>query len=149
MKKNVAAIWLVFSLLFTLFACQESQDDAQVIVPEKPAVKKDKPALVVNEVQKSHDVDLESQINKAKADLSARLGIELDEIKLIQASNVTWPNGSLGCPQKDMSYTQALVPGVLIVLSGGSSKYQYHSGRGGDPRYCARPGLPVSARTAE
>ena len=29
---------------------------------------------------------------------------------------MTWTDGSLGCPQKGMSYTQALVEGELLLL---------------------------------
>ncbi len=142
--KKVAVMLLVSSLLFTLAACQGNLGDTENVAPTKPVIEKDEPTSVMNEAQKPDVEDLDSQVSKAKVDLSVRLGVALDEIKLIQASKVTWPDGSLGCPQKGMSYTQALVPGVLIILSAGNSKYNYHSGRGGDPRYCATPRLPIS-----
>lgn len=47
----------------------------------------------------------------ARADLAATLGVPEDEISVTGASAVTWNDGSMGCPQPDMSYTQALVDG--------------------------------------
>jgi hypothetical protein len=47
-----------------------------------------------------------------------------------------WRDGSLGCPQPDMMYTQALVDGYLIQLSAGSRLYNYHGANGRDPFLC-------------
>ncbi len=58
--------------------------------------------------------------------------------------DVTWPDGSLGCPQPGMRYTQALVSGSLIVLEANGLFYEYHSGGGGDPFYCALPTAPTT-----
>lgn len=54
-------------------------------------------------------------------------------------SPVTWNDGSLGCPQKGMDYTQALVDGELLMLRVEQALFQYHSARGGPFTYCANP----------
>ena len=94
---------------------------------------------------------LDSTENKlvvyAKEDLAQRLGIPLDKIELVSMQEVTWRDGSLGCPQPGMQYTQALVNGTLIILSVDDQRYQYHSGKRGMPFLCEyqpQPPLPPS-----
>jgi hypothetical protein len=72
----------------------------------------------------------------AKADLAARLGVEPDELEVISAEEVTWPDGSLGCPEPGMSYTQALVDGSKVVLGHDDRVYVYHAGADGEPFLC-------------
>ena len=63
-------------------------------------------------------------------------------ISVIRAQAVTWSDGSLGCPVKGMSYTQALVDGYWVVLDAGGQQMDYRAGRGGSFKYCAFGGLP-------
>ncbi|MCJ7659110.1 MAG: hypothetical protein MUO67_08170, partial [Anaerolineales bacterium] len=78
-------------------------------------------------------------IAQAKEDLAERLGIPTTEIELLKIEEVTWRDGSLGCPQPGMLYTQALVNGSLIQLMHKDTVYQYHSGKGGPPFLCENP----------
>jgi len=87
-------------------------------------------------------------ITEAIQDLSGRLGIQSGEIKVVSEQNVTWRDGSLGCPQKGMMYTQALVPGMLIVLRVNDTEYEYHSGGGRAPFYCDNPMSPTVAKSS-
>jgi hypothetical protein len=70
-------------------------------------------------------------------DLAEHLGIESDAVTVVQAVAVTWPDGSLGCPEPGMMYTQALVDGTFVLLEAGGQQYQYH---GGDPLFLCEPG---------
>ena len=72
----------------------------------------------------------------ARADLARRLGVEPDELEVISAEEVTWPDGSLGCPEPGMSYTQALVDGSKVVLGHDDRVYVYHAGDDGQPFLC-------------
>ncbi len=72
----------------------------------------------------------------AMADLAAYLGVSTDVIDWVSQEEVDWPDGSLGCPQPDMSYTQAIVNGSLIVLEVNGVSYEYHSKAGSDPFLC-------------
>jgi len=72
----------------------------------------------------------------AKADLATRLGVESDELEVVSAETVTWPDGSLGCPEPGMSYTQALVEGSKVVLRHDDRVYVYHAGDDGQPFLC-------------
>ena len=78
-------------------------------------------------------------VSQAKEDLAERLGIPVSEIELLKIEEVTWRDGSLGCPQPGMLYTQALVNGSLIQLVHSGTIYQYHSGKGGAPFLCENP----------
>jgi hypothetical protein len=82
-------------------------------------------------------------VEKAKADLAARLGLQPGEISLVSSEEVTWPDGSLGCPQPGMRYTQALVNGSRIVLEASGKRYNYHSGGRRGPFLCTNPRPPV------
>ena len=86
-------------------------------------------------------------VKAAKEDLSQRLGVGLDIIELVRHEEVTWRDGSLGCPRPGMSYTQALANGALIVLRSGKIDYEYHAGRGRKPFYCPSPEPPLSPGT--
>jgi hypothetical protein len=80
-----------------------------------------------------------SLAEQAVLDLAGRLGIAPEAIDVVVAEAVTWRNGSLGCPEPGMAYTQALVNGFRVVLGVDGVDYAYHSGRGRPPFYCATP----------
>lgn len=73
------------------------------------------------------------------ADASDRTGVEPAAIVTVQAQVVTWPDGSLGCPEPDVAYTQALVPGYWVVLDAGDTMLDYRVGRAGSFILCESP----------
>lgn len=86
---------------------------------------------------------LQKLIESSRQDLAGRLSISGDEIVLLEAISVTWPDSSLGCPQEGMAYAQVLTPGYLIRLQAGDSEYEYHAGRSSTVIYCDNPVPPV------
>lgn len=76
---------------------------------------------------------------RAVADLATRLGIDPREIRLVSFEEVDWPDGSIGCPQPGMSYTQAIVNGSRIVLEANDILYNYHMGGNRDLFLCEQP----------
>jgi hypothetical protein len=86
---------------------------------------------------------------QATEDLARRLGLAADEISLVREDAVTWSDGSLGCPRKGMMYTQALVPGVLIVLEAGGRRFEYHAAADREPFLCENPRPPAAVRGNE
>jgi hypothetical protein len=84
------------------------------------------------------EADLLLLARAARADLAATLGVPEDEISVTGAAAVTWNDGSMGCPQPDMSYTQALVDGARVTLTHDEVTYTYHQG-GGQLFLCERP----------
>lgn len=75
----------------------------------------------------------------AKADLAKRLGIGTSEVTVVSSTDVTWSDGSLGCPEPGMNYTQALVEGTRIILEAAGKQYHYHSAGTRPPFLCANP----------
>lgn len=64
---------------------------------------------------------------KAIADLSAYLSIDADQIQVVEAKTVEWPDASLGCPQPDTAYAQVVTPGYWILLEAQGQPYPYHT----------------------
>lgn len=79
------------------------------------------------------------------ADAAQRSGVAEDAVKVISAQAVTWPDGSLGCPQPGTVYTQNLVPGYRIVVAVGEKTYDYRAPQKGGFQLCLpRAGVPRS-----
>ncbi len=70
-------------------------------------------------------------------------GAERDDIEVREAASVTWPDGSLGCPEDDEMYTQALVEGYRIVLDVAGDEVVFHGAEGEPPFRCDDPQPPV------
>ncbi len=66
-------------------------------------------------------------VNIARADLAQRLNITNGEVKFIKQELVTWPNTSLGYPEKNKVYAQEITPGFRIILEAMNKTYEYHS----------------------
>lgn len=93
---------------------------------------------------------LEGVVQAARADAARRTGIAADSLVLVSAEAVTWSDGSLGCPQPGMMYTQALVPGYRVRLRGPAGEMDYHASASGSLVLCpagrAIAPLPGAAR---
>ncbi len=87
--------------------------------------------------------DVDPVAQPAVTDLADHLGVDESAITVVSVEDVTWSDGSLGCPEPGMMYTQALVDGTLIVLDVDGVAYEYHSGAEHDPFYCENPTPPV------
>ncbi len=85
------------------------------------------------------DPNLASLIQGARDDLAKRLGIPSEQIDLVVYKSVEWPDGSLGCPQPCMFYTQVMVDGMLIRFQVQGKLYEYHSGGQRPPFLCENP----------
>ncbi len=75
-------------------------------------------------------------IKAALEDAANRSTTAPADIKVISEEAVTWRDGSLGCPQPGMMYTQALVAGYRIVLQAGEQTLNYHAMSRGKPVFC-------------
>lgn len=91
---------------------------------------------VADEVLEREDVQA------AIADLATNESVEPDAVTVAGYHEVTWSDGSLGCPEPGMMYTQALVPGSLLVLESNGELFSYHGANGKPYKFCADPKLP-------
>lgn len=67
---------------------------------------------------------------------------------LVRFEDVTWSDGSLGCPQPGLAYTQALVPGWRVLVIEGSRETVYHASRRGQWLLCLAGARPVPSPPA-
>lgn len=65
--------------------------------------------------------------------------LDAGAIEVVSAEAVTWRDGSLGCPEAGMAYTQALVPGYRVVLDVAGTPAHYHAGSEGEFFHCENP----------
>ena len=79
------------------------------------------------------------RVAAAIADTATREGVDPVQVLVAAWSPVTWSDGSLGCPEPGMSYTQATVEGELLILRVAGGLFQYHARAGGPFAYCDEP----------
>ncbi|NDJ59770.1 MAG: hypothetical protein GYB67_01525 [Chloroflexi bacterium] len=75
-------------------------------------------------------------VDTARRALASDFAIPVQQIQLLEIRPATWPDGSLGCPNPDISYTQAVETGYQIVLGAGDNAYLFRSGFSNNPRLC-------------
>ena len=80
--------------------------------------------------------DLDQKVATAVADLAVRISVADDAITVREARAVNWGSSAVGCPKDGMNYTQAIVPGVLLLLEADGKIYRYHGGNRGQLFYC-------------
>jgi len=70
-------------------------------------------------------------------------GVDRSEIEVVLAEAVTWSDGSIGCPEEGMMYTQALVPGYRVILEIAGEELAFHAAETGEFSPCRNPIAPV------
>ena len=72
-------------------------------------------------------------------DAARGAGVDPSAVEVVTAEAVTWNDGSLGCPEPGMFYTQALVPGYRVVVEIDGEQLAFHGDSSGDFRFCEDP----------
>jgi hypothetical protein len=103
-------------------------------------------AMEVLPVPGTVEPGLERLVTLAKEDLAQTLSIPVEEIEVLEAKSVVWPDGGLGCPEPGIVYTQVPREGVLIRLRAGERIFSYHGGGGTAPFLCRRSTRDTSTR---
>ncbi|MAU00441.1 MAG: hypothetical protein CL608_25140 [Anaerolineaceae bacterium] len=88
---------------------------------------------------------LKDPVVQAMTDLSERVGADVEDIELVSLLEVTWRDGSIGCPEPGVAYTMALVPGQQLILRVNGEEYHYHSGKNSIFKYCGDPTPPLES----
>jgi hypothetical protein len=91
---------------------------------------------------------LQNLVNNARQDLAKMLNTSETGINLSSATEVTWPDSSLGCPKMGFAYSQVITPGYRIVFEYGNKKYEYHANRTTYFVYCKNPSPPFTVNPA-
>lgn len=86
---------------------------------------------------------LPRETRRAVADDAARrFNVAASAVVLTRAEQVTWPDGSLGCPEPGQMYTQMLVPGYRLTAKTTAGELVYHADSRGNVKTCAVGGQP-------
>ena len=73
------------------------------------------------------------------ADAAVRLGVDPSVVTIVEARAQTFPDGSLGCPEPGMMYTQALVDGYQVIVEANGTRLDYRGSAPGRFRICENP----------
>jgi len=63
-------------------------------------------------------------------------GTSADDMSVTRAEPVVWSDGSLGCPEPGMFYTQVLVNGYWVVVQAGDETYDFRVDGSGNFKLC-------------
>ncbi len=66
-------------------------------------------------------------------------GVDPADTRVVTAQEMMWPDGSLGCAEPGMMYTQAIVPGYWVIVEAGGEGYDYRLDDQGRFRLCTLP----------
>jgi hypothetical protein len=144
MKKRASSIpHPALALLLVLTACaqpgaESSTTAASAMTDESVG----EPPLSITEVPAE-------VLEAIVADAADRAGVEPQDVEITIAEAVTWSDGSLGCPEPGMMYTQALVPGYRVVVEAGGETLNFHAAQSGDFRFCENPKPPLERNPNE
>ena len=69
-------------------------------------------------------------VGLARETLARELGVEAGAFVVHKVEAVEWPDASLGCPEKGMSYASVIVPGYRVVLEHEGRAHHVHIGGG-------------------
>jgi hypothetical protein len=89
----------------------------------------------------------EALLAEILADASERSGVPAEKLEIVTADAVTFNDGSLGCPQPGMFYTQALVDGYQVVVRTPDGELDYRAAQQGGFRLCENPVGPLTRST--
>jgi hypothetical protein len=82
------------------------------------------------------DGSLDSKVDNARDSLARDEGLDPEEVTLVRAERVEWPDSSYGCPSLEGTYTPGPFPGYRIVLKAEGQDYIYLGADDSDPRRC-------------
>ena len=80
------------------------------------------------------------------ADAAKRFKVAESAVVLARAEQLTWSDGSLGCPEPGRMYTQMLVAGFRVVATTSAGELTYHTDSRGNAVNCQRAGRAAGSR---
>ena len=142
MTKCRSGFLLASALSLCLFASAEDSPPRQVAPPKRiPDVV---PGVALDGTQPAGEpvntANMPRLVRRAVvADAARRFQVAESAVVLVNAEQVTWGDGSLGCPQPGRSYTQMLVEGYRVTATTAVGRMLYHTDTRGNIATCALP----------
>ena len=145
MSKARNGLWMAAALSLCLLArAGDPPTSAAQIAPPKRIPYVDLPGVGLDGAQPVGEAVNTASIPRVVrravvADAARRFQVAESAVVLANAEQVTWGDGSLGCPQPDRSYTQMLVEGYRITATTAAGRLRYHTDTRGNVVTCAEP----------
>ena len=76
-----------------------------------------------------------SVIDPVVAEIARMAGVGVEQVTIVSAVSVTFPDSSLGCPLPGMAYSQIVTDGYKILATAAGTTYDYR-GTGASFRRC-------------
>jgi hypothetical protein len=156
MQTRMRTLGLIFSLTF--LGGVVSAGAAESTLPSRPVLPRDVgvapptriPDALTESPQPQGTPVATAEIPKAVrravvSDAAKRFNVAESAVVLVRAEQVTWSDGSLGCFERGVFYTQNLVPGYLVVAKTSAGELAYHTDARSQAKSCGT-GLPTRAR---
>jgi hypothetical protein len=93
----------------------------------------DPTTTTIGDIEMPHDHEV---VEAARADLAQRNGVPLEQVSVVRAREVDWPDTALGCPEEGMAYSQVVTPGYQVLLQVEERVFDYHAGSDGEVFLC-------------
>ncbi len=122
-----AALVLIF--MFAACAPQTPTEPPSIIV-EQPTSKPPTPKPATPKPTPTH-TELTPAQQAALTSLSESLGLSPDEITLVSAEAMDWPDGCLGVAEEGMMCTQVITPGFRVILEANGKQVEYRTNEDG------------------
>jgi hypothetical protein len=94
-------------------------------------------------VQPSKPLSQKEMEERVRTDAAARFRVTIDEVRVVEAGERTWPDRGLGCNARRGVLEPMPTPGFRIVVQTGKRRLTYHTDRFGRLLRCAAPTKPL------
>ena len=129
---------LVFGILAVTAACASDGEPAERGIAPPTRIPDPEVAVIKPEGQPVATTAIPKEVRRAVvADAARRFNVAESAVVLTRAEQVTWPDGSLGCPQPGQMYTQMLVDGFRVTAKTTAGELLYHTDSRGNVVNCA------------
>jgi hypothetical protein len=147
MQTRMRTLGLIFSLTF--LGGVVSAGAAESTLPSRPVLPRDvgvaPPTRIPDALTESPQPQGTAVRRAVVSDAAKRFNVAESAVVLVRAEQVTWSDGSLGCFERGVFYTQNLVPGYLVVAKTSAGELAYHTDARSQAKSCGT-GLPTRAR---
>jgi len=87
-------------------------------------------SLLLAMTMEGESLTRETAIAQARELVAREQGLPAEDLEVERAVAVTWPDASLGCPEKDHMYAQVLSEGYRVLLRAGSARFDVRVAQG-------------------
>jgi hypothetical protein len=127
-------LWLRPSWLFTLLSHgpdERTQTETRIVTSSMMA-----PLSATGETPPMKGQVPQAILDPILKEAAALAKVDREQLVIVRAESVIWSDGSLGCPEPGMMYTQALVNGYWVAIEAEGQTYDFRVGSGGSFRLC-------------